>query len=68
VLEIAELERRIVELELLPATDRAAATHARYLDVSEFVGENFEHVKVEGTSNHEVLSQRDFFKFGLALA
>jgi len=55
VLEIAEFERRVAAFEALPTTDRASAAHALYLDVSEFVGENLEHMRVEETRNHEVL-------------
>jgi hypothetical protein len=54
-LEIGAFEQRIAQFESMSVSERALAAHALYLDVSEFVGENFEHMKVEETTNHEVL-------------
>jgi len=54
-LEIGAFEQRIGQFESMSVSERALAAHALYLDVSEFVGENFEHMKIEETTNHEVL-------------
>lgn len=54
--EINQLERRIDAFEQASVAQRAVLVHALYLDLGEFVGENFMHMKFEETQNQAVLA------------
>jgi hypothetical protein len=52
---IAAVESRTDSLAVAPMDQRAFISHQLYLQLTAFVAENFEHMLVEETRNHEVL-------------
>lgn len=57
VVAIRTLRQQVAQFEVAPAARRAVLAHELYLDLSNFVAENLEHMVVEETENHAVLTR-----------
>jgi hypothetical protein len=57
LMHIGVLERHIDTFEKASVAERALLVHQLYLDLSEFVAENFEHMKMEETLNYTILTR-----------